>query len=259
LSKTIFILFLFIWAMNVVLLCLGIETESRWAEGLLIIWSAIANIAILGRRLPLQNIVTCSVIIALTASILAITTVITGIPFGPVNYSEVFGEKFFSVLPWTVPFIWIMVVINGRGVARLIMRPWRKTNYYGFWVIGLTCLLAVLLDLSLEPFAVASQYWFWQVPDGVWTWYSAPWSNFLGWFITALAALVFAMPWLINKQPIKQPMDYQPLILWLLMNAWLITGNARHQLWFAVTIGILGNLIATVFTVRGARWVSREA
>lgn len=245
--------------MNEVLLCLGIETEGRWAEGLLIVWSAIANIAILGRRLPLQNIVMCSVIIAFISSVITAIEVITGLPFGPVTYSEVFGEKIFSVLTWPVPFLWVMVVINGRGVARLIMRPWRKTNYYGYWVIGLTCLLAVLLDLSLEPFAVSSRYWSWQTPAWVWTWYSAPWVNFLGWFITALAALAFAMPWLINKQPIKQPMDYQPLILWLLMNAWLITGNARHQLWLAVAIGVLGNAIAAGFTVRGARWAANES
>jgi uncharacterized membrane protein len=81
------------------------------------------------------------------------------VPFGPIAYSEAFGEKLFTVLPWPVPFLWIVVVVNGRGVARLIMRPWRKTNYYGFWVIGLTCVLAVLLDLSLEPFASARHYW----------------------------------------------------------------------------------------------------
>jgi uncharacterized membrane protein len=259
LSKLIFILFLFIWAMNEAFLWLGIESDGHWAEGALLAGSALASLAILGRRLPLQNVAMSGVMIALVSSVATSMAVITGMPFGPITYSDAFGEKFFSVLPWTAPFIWIVVVVNGRGVARLVMRPWRKTNYYGFWVIGITCLLAVLLDLSLEPFAVRAKFWLWQTPDWVLTWYAAPWVDFLGWFVTALAALSFAMPWLINKQPVKQPMDFHPLVLWLLLNAWLISGNARHQLWLAVAVALAGNAVVAWFTVRGARWVTGEA
>ena len=145
--------------------------------------------------------------------------------------------------------------MNGRGIARLIMRPWRKTNYYGFWVIGLTCLLAVLFDLSMEPFAVyVKSYWIWLTPKTVPAWYTAPWVNFLGWFVTALALLTFAMPWLINKQPIKQPTDYQPLFLWLMASAWVTIGNALHGLWPAVVVSVAGNLLMALFAIRGARW-----
>jgi hypothetical protein len=76
--------------------------------------------------------------------------------------------------------------------------------------------------------------------------------------VTALAALSFSIPWLINKQPVKQPMDYQPLVLWLVVNAWLITGNALHQLWPAVAAGLVGNAVVAAFTVRGACWVGNE-
>jgi uncharacterized membrane protein len=254
LKKAIFISFLFIWGLNEALLALGIESEGQWAEGLLVVAGALASLAILARRLPLQNVVMSGILVAAVSSIITVMAVVTGVPFGPIAYSEVFGAKLFSVLPWPVPFLWIAVVVNGRGVARLILRPWRKTNYYGFWVMGLTCLLAVLLDLSLEPFATARNYWTWHAPGWVWAWYSAPWVNFLGWFVTVLGALAFAIPWLINKQPVKQAMDYQPLILWLLINAWLITGNALHQHWLAVVVAVIGNGIAAVLTIRGARW-----
>ncbi len=49
-------------------------------------------------------------------------------------------------------------------------------------------------------------------------------------------------------------MDYQPLILWLLLNGWFISGNAVHQLWPAVMVGLAGNAVAAIFTIRGAQW-----
>ena len=78
--------------------------------------------------------------------------------------------------------------------------------------------------------------------------------NFFGWLISALGILIFTIPWLINKQPIKRAVDYHPLIVWLLLNLWVATGNALHDLWPAVAVTALGNAIAMVYAVRGARW-----
>ena len=85
-------------------------------------------------------------------------------------------------------------------------------------------------------------------------WYSAPWVNSLGWFVTALGILAFTTPWLINKQPVKQPTDYHPLVIWLLLNLYFATGNALQHLWFAVLFALVANVIATIYAVRGARW-----
>jgi len=178
----------------------------------------------------------------------------TRVPFGPRAYTDALGGKIFGV-PWPMPFVWLAVIVNVRGVARLILRPWRKTTYYGFWVIGLAGVLAVLFDTGLEPFASrAKHYWFWEMSANVLSWYSAPWVNFLGWFVTVLGILGFTTPWLINKQPVKQPTDYHPLVLWLLLNLYFATGNALQQLWFAVAFGLVANVLVTAYAVRGARW-----
>jgi uncharacterized membrane protein len=135
------------------------------------------------------------------------------------------------------------------------MRPWRKTTYYGFWVIGLASLLALILDFAFEPFAAkVRHYWIWRTHKIVLNWYSAPWVNFLGWFATAAGTLAFATPWLINKQPIKQPTDYHPLILWLLLNLYFATGNAREHLWLAVGFSAICSSLVAFYAVRGARW-----
>ncbi len=270
--KPAFILFLACWAVNVVLLGLGIDQSlgGRWVEGILLWLAVLTSLLTLGRRLPLQNVATTALLVATISGIIISVGSVTGIPFGPCVYSDLLGrdlldllpssaafgqQKSFNVLPWPLPLVWIVVIVNGRGIARLIMRPWRKTNYYGFWVIGFTCLLAVILDLSMEPFAVrVKSYWIWTTAKSVPAWYTAPWVNFLGWFVTALSILAFSIPWLINKQPIKQPVDYQPLVNWLLINSWLMTGNAVHRLWPAVGLGLGANAVAAFYAIRGARW-----
>lgn len=209
----------------------------------------------LSRRLPIQNVAMVVIITSFIASTVEAVGLRTGIPFGPFTFTDKLGYKLFNTLPWLVPLVWLVVIINGRGVARLIMRPWRKTTYYGFWVIGLTCLLALVFDLGLEPFAAKfKHYWIWQTPARVLAWHTAPWVNFLGWFVTALAILGFTTPWLINKQPIKQPTDYHPLVLWLLLNFFFATGNATYHLWSAVALIVGANSVITLYAIRGARW-----
>jgi uncharacterized membrane protein len=255
--KPVFILFLVVSLAQLVSLAWQIEwpAEWRWIEGLWLLLAALTSLLALGKRLPFQNVAMAAALITVISGCILAVGTLSGIPFGPYLYSDLLGEKLMGVLPWSMPFVWMVVVVNARGVARLIMRPWRKTNYYGYWVIGFTCLLAVLLDLGLEPFAVfVKDYWIWPIARPVLHWYTAPWVNFLGWFVTTLAILAFTTPWLINKQPVKQPTDYHPLIVWLLLNACLMAGNGAHHLWTAFTITLAGSLVATFFAIRGALW-----
>lgn len=257
--KPLFIAFLAGSAINLVLFGLRIQPTAhwRWTEAVYLLLAVSTTLLALEKRLPLQNAVMAAVTIAGISALILLIGCVSGVPFGPFVYSDRLGGRLFETLPWPVPLIWVVVLINARGVARLIMRPWRRTNFYGFWVIGFTCLLAVLFDLGLEPFAVLTRHWWaWLPTKASLYWHTAPWINFLGWFIASLATLVFATPWLINKQPVKRPMDYQPLIVWLLINLSLAVSNAANELWLAVSVCTVGNAIAVVFAVRGARWAS---
>jgi len=256
-QKPVFILFLVWFAVLEVCLILRIETgePGRWMEGCFLITATVCALLSLAQRLPFQNVLMAAVLIFCMAALVVGIASVTAVPFGPFVYSDRMGPRLFDAVPWAVPTLWIVIVVTGRGVARLIMRPWRKTNFYGFWVMGLTGVLAVVFDLGFEPFAVSvKHYWMWRPTLSSWIWHQVPWVNFLGWFVTTLAILALTLPWLINKQPVKRPMDYLPLIQWMIVQAWIFTGNAMHGFQGPCTLIALGALATLVFAVRGARW-----
>jgi len=229
--------------------------EARWPEAILLLLATAAAIGSAVRQLPAQNVMLASVIMAFVGSAAHILGALTGIPFGPYVYTNEIGPQLFSPLPWVIPILWILVVFTSRGVGRLILRPWRKTRNYGFWLMGITAALVVLFDFGLEPFATQiKHYWLWHPTHAFIYWYSAPWVNFVGWAATTLVILAFATPSLINKKPVKQPPDYSPLAIWLLLNGFLIAGAIAHQLWLAVAVVAVASVTTSVFAIKGARW-----
>lgn len=252
-QKPSLILFLALFAVNEALLFLKV-TALGW-EAAFLGAAVLCAVVSLARRLPLQNVLTAGVLILCVTGVFVSIGAVTGVPFGPILYNPELGPRLFDAAPWSLLLLWVVVVIHGRGVARLFMRPWRKTNYYGYWVMGWTGLLAVHFDLALEPFATeVRNYWLWQPTLTLIQWHGAPWVNFLGWFMTTLAVLCCTLPWLINKQPVKRAMDYHPLLCWMALHVWLATGNALHGTWDAVVVSALGCAATCVFAVRGARW-----
>ncbi|HKI70317.1 MAG TPA: hypothetical protein VKA67_12050, partial [Verrucomicrobiae bacterium] len=71
---------------------------------------------------------------------------------------------------------------------------------------------------------------------------------------TVLFMLAFATPILINKKPSKRPPDYQPLVIWVLLNALFALGAGRHQLWLAVGLCTASAIVVAIAAIRGARW-----
>jgi uncharacterized membrane protein len=235
---------------------LKLPGNPGWPELVLLASGVACTITALAQRLPLQNVLLATFSIAVLGGAVHALGVITGIPFGPFEFGESIGPLVFKTLPWAVPLIWILVVLNARGVARLILRPWRKINAYGFWLIGVTALLTLLFDFALEPFAArVKHYWLWTPTKFPVTWQGTPLSNFLAWAaVSVLISLVIA-PALINKQPGKRNTpDFHPFAVWL--GAILLFGAGcalNGLLSAAVADGILAAVV-TVFAIRGGTW-----
>jgi putative membrane protein len=232
-----------------------LSIRSDTPETILILLATATTLVSLSRQLPGQTVALAAIIVAVIGSVSHSLGALVEIPFGRFAYTDQAGPQFFHTLPWAIPFIWIIVVLNSRGVARLILRPWRKTRIYGFWLIGLTAVLTLLFDLGLEPFATrVKHYWLWSPSKLSFDWYGAPVTNFIGWTVTALLIMAFVTPTLTKKKPAKAPSDYTPLVIWVSLNALFIIAASAHQLWLAAGFSALVSVAVIIFTVRGARW-----
>ena len=228
---------------------------SPWLGALFIVLAVATTLVALARQLPAQNVVLAAVLIVVIAGAAETLGALTAIPFGPYVYGGQFGPLLFYPLPWAAPLLWVVAILNSRGVARLIMRPWRKTRAYGFWVIGITTALVVMLDFGLEPFAtLVKHYWFWNPTKLALAYYGAPGVNFFGWAVTTLLILAFATPSLISKKHGRQPAAYHPLMVWLLLDLLFASSAATHQLWPAALLCVATGGAVAVFAVRGATW-----
>ncbi len=229
---------------------------AGWLLPLLLLAATLSTLSALSRQLPLQNVLLAAFVTALIGSGAHLVSALSGIPLGPLMFGPEAGWKLFGRLPWILPLLWIVAVLNSRGVARLVLRPWRKIRAYGFWLMGLTALFTLIFDSALEPFATRlKHYWIW-TPGG----FSlnpqvGPVSNSAGWFLVTLLILAFVTPALINKQLSKRSgPDFHPLAVWL--GAVFLFGvtAAAHGCWQAAAWdGVFCALIAT-FALRGAKW-----
>jgi uncharacterized membrane protein len=236
---------------------LSLELPGRpgWPEALLILLATVSTITALARQLPLQNVLLAAFIIALMGGAVHSLAVMMGIPFGPFIFGAEAGPQLFKTLPWAMPLIWVVAVLNSRGVVRLILRPWRKTRSYGFWLIGLTAVLTMLFDLTFDPFASrVKHYWLWMPTKFPLTWQGAPLVNFLSWAAVALLMLALVTPALINKNPSRRAPDFHSLAVWL--GAILLFGiaSAMHGMWVAVALDGTIVVMAATFAIRGGRW-----
>lgn len=230
--------------------------KSGWPEAVLLLLAVVGTIAALARHMPLQNVLYAASVIALAAGVVTWLDLKTGIPFGQFTNGDNSVLKLFNAVPWTMPVIWVLAILTSRGVARLVLRPWRKLHTYGFWLIGVTATLTVVFELALDPFASrVKHYWIWEPTKFPVSWQGAPLVNFLSWLVVTLLILAFVTPMLINKNPVhRRPPDFHPLGMWLGGILLFGAGSATLGLWPAVMLdGCVGVMVA-VFAVRGARW-----
>jgi uncharacterized membrane protein len=235
--------------------CFG-AMNLEWPEIALLAAAVAGTVATLARQLPILHAVTVTILITVIGGGLAALNAKTGLPFGPYMIGANAGAKLFNVLPWAVPLLWPVAIISSRGVARLILRPWRKTKTYGFRLIGLAAVLAALFDFTFEPFASrVKHYWYWEPTNLPVTWLGAPLVDFLSWIVVTVLILSFTTPLMINKKP-RQPSgpDFFPLGIWLGGILLFGAGCAVARIWMAVGADAVIAVATTVFAVRGARW-----
>lgn len=182
--------------------------------------------------------------ILMTLSLLAVCIeyigVTTGLPYGYFTYGTVMGEKLFGVVPWTVMFAWPPLVLSAVYAVRLIKAP----------ILARACvaaLLLVVIDLALDPAAVAQG--FWSFTHGG-QYYNVPWSNYAGWLLSGLLGSSIVL------SAIKKSADH---ISWrtaasaALFIAFFTGVNAANAMYLPAAIGVA--LLSVFFFVQGKRFV----
>lgn len=255
--KPVFIAFLLVWLANVIVSGFGIKlpADGVWVEGLLPVTALTTTLLSQRRVLPWQNILALAAIFgAFGYSVMAVC-VRTGLPFGPLVFLDADRNPMFDAVPWWIPALWVVLIVNARGVARLALFRWRTSRNFGLLVIGATCLLVVLVVLGLEPVATQTKrYWVWTSGRSVisWSWYGTPVASFLSWAICTLVLLIATVVWSINKRPVPVVPYFQPVAVWGLLTIWLGISNWVEQRWAAV-----GVLSAQWLIILALAWMSR--
>jgi uncharacterized membrane protein len=146
------------------------------------------------RTLPMQNVIAATSVIMLVSGFFEILNEKTEIPFGRFVYGDDSNTRLFRIV------LWVVIIFNSRTLARLIVRHRHNQSQSGYWVVGLTCFMAILMNLELEAAAFAGDLWLWDDYKGTLTWYGAPWTNFAARGAVTLLILVLSLPWFIDKK-----------------------------------------------------------
>jgi uncharacterized membrane protein len=233
----------------------GAPGEKHWLNAVLLILSCLTAMANLGRQLPLQNVLGAACVIGGMGAVVHGINAMSGIPLGPGVYSLDIGRPVFDFVPWPMPFIWVLFLVSSRGTARLMLRPWRFHHSYGFWLLGVTLGLALLLEHGMEIFASrVFNYWHWEPTKIPVDWFGIPLVSFFGWGIAGLLILVFATPFLISKKPgpPARP-DFVPLLLWTSASVLFIAGALHAGTVAAAIVQLSGTVLTAVFALAGSR------
>lgn len=233
---------------------LALFGEARWPDGLLLFLCAATTVASLTRYLPSQNVMLATITVGVLAGGLEVLNAFTGVPFGPRTFTPRMGQHLFYPLPWAMPVLWLVAILNTRGVARLILRPWRNGRNYGLGVIGTAVALMVVFGLCLDPVATqVKSFWVWTPNKSALNWYHAPAITFVSWSVVSLLLLAFATPALINKQPSPSRPHRDALWVWLVMLIWVGASAATQHLWAVIGLSGACGVVVAVFALRGAR------
>ncbi len=100
----------------------------------------------------------------------------TGFPYGNFNYTDLIGPKLFNIVPFSIAFAWTPLVIGCLALSS-------KLGVKRIHQIILSGFLLMLVDMVLDPGAVALNFWVWELQD---FFYKVPLSNFIGWFISGV-------------------------------------------------------------------------
>jgi putative membrane protein len=172
----------------------------------------------------------------------------TEVPFGSYLYTDQLGVKFGAV-PLPIPFAWLVAVPGAIAIAHLFgVRRWMR--------VPVAALLAVVLDITIEPFAAhVAGYWQW-LDGGVY--YGVPLGNFLAWGATAFVLAAITLAVCTRWRPVSKRQVELPAVLFVLNLVQFVCVDVAYGYYGAAVFGVpvalvSGWCIFSVWAERGRR------
>lgn len=152
-----------------------------------------ATAHLLGRNLPAQNIFGLAVTIAFVSGAANLATALLGFP----TVRPVMNRSFIELAGWTTPLLWMVALVNSRGMAALLLRRLPTANR-GLCLIGLSSVLAASLNLAVGITA----------------------GDFVLQVLVGAILLVISTPWFLDKRNLPPVLSYQPLVILIALLLW---------------------------------------
>lgn len=166
--------------------------------------------------------------------------VLTGLPYGDFSYGLELGPMLFGLVPVGLPVFYFPILLNSYLLVLLFLGAASLPRRF-----GLTLGIVLVLDLVLDPGAVALGFWGWDDPGA---YYGVPAINYLGWLLSGSVAIA-VLQLSFDHEAVVERLDdcgfflddlVSFLVLWGLINAYF--GN-----WFPVglSLSLGGTLLAS--------------
>ncbi len=118
--------------------------------------------------------------------------VATGKVYGPYHYTDKLGPKFLGLVPYLIPFTWVMVMYPSMLMAQKLIHASQPRGWKLPAVSAIAALILTSWDLVMDPVMVQGGHWVWDGPGRTLVYFGIPIQNFIGWWITGLVVfLVF--------------------------------------------------------------------
>jgi hypothetical protein len=218
--------------------------DADWPEGFLLVAALLVTGSAYARHISLQSTLMASCVIGFIGAVAHWISEASAIPFGPIHFPGSLDASPLQETFWVSAMMWVVLLLNARGMARLILTRRSKHRHHGLHLMGVSLLLILLMVMAMEPFAsTVHHYWLWGETRLPFTWQGVPLSSLFAWCVVGSVASVAATPFLIAKRPHPLPLTGEPAWLWILISILFAVGTALAGLWPATGVAVLNGAL----------------
>lgn len=180
---------------------------------------------------------------------------LTGYPFGELMVSLPFKATMISSFHWSLPFWWIILLINAYIIVSVILVHEQKefVQENRFLIALLTGVIIAMVHATWEPIAVNHRaYWFWLDRDR--GYYGTPRLNLVGWHVVGVL-LSFLIAKSMSPAIWKTSNAWKSLALLGMIELYLGYLNWKSQFFIPVFIALnLTGILAGALLISDGYW-----